>query len=133
MTSTGERVFVCVRVRESVRFVWREEERQREKERGRWGRKGRWKTGKGARVQYMKKGEIRVPSNSTLHTSTPRKADKEDIWCSLTPRVKANGALLVVFWHKRETYFSDWVIRGSGKLHCVRFIARKRYGECMHA
>ena len=53
---------------------------------------------------------------------------KEDIWCSLTPQVKANGALLVVFWHKKGDILFGWVIRGSGKLHCVRFIAHARRG-----
>jgi len=37
-----------------------------------------------------------------------------------------NGSLLVVFGTKRETYFSEWVIRGSGKLQCEAFIGPRR-------
>ena len=41
----------------------------------------------------------------------------------------AKGSLLVVFCTKRETYFSEWVIRGSGKLQCEAFIGPSR-GTC---
>jgi len=54
--------------------------------------------------------------SKTIKQIIPRKADKADRWCSLLP----SGG--VVLGTKGQTYFSDWVIRGSGKLHCVRFI-----------
>ena len=56
----------------------------------------------------------------------PRKADKADKTGALPPHGNPNGSLLVASGTKRETYFSDWVIRGSGKLHCVRFITLRR-------
>jgi len=50
----------------------------------------------------------------TIITAT---ADKADRWCSPP---SGEGERLVVFWHKKGDL---WVIRGSGKLHCVRFIS----------
>ena len=39
---------------------------------------------------------------------------------------EGHAKVLVVFGTKRKTYFSEWVIRGSGKLQCEAFIGPKR-------
>ena len=75
----------------------------------------------GEKIGLLTKGSSLVSCHQRVsgHRLGPIKASPG---VPLTPRVQANGALLVVFGTKKGDILLEWVIWGSGKLQCEAFI-----------